>query len=277
MTRRNTDTEPGAPAPDKDGIALVVGGSSGIGLETALTLAERGHRVVVAARDTARLGRAGDAAAGRGLTLETHPVDVTNAASVTSLFGHVESLGSLEICVNTAGRNLSRRLVAPPRSPGEPWRQHPEEEWREVVDLSLHGTFLVGRSAAGLMAQQGGGGVLVNVASSTWSGSWGQSAYAAAKAAVVSLTRSWALELADQGIRVVCVAPGVVEGQALEDKGRDNPRHARFMQSLRDHVPLRRFALESEIAEAVLYATSNTYTTGTTLEVHGGGFPARIT
>ncbi|WAL63552.1 SDR family oxidoreductase [Amycolatopsis cynarae] len=258
-----------------DGVTLVVGGSGGIGLATARELAGAGRPVVAAARPSRRLDELARSAQREGCPLRTLPVDVTSASSVAELFARLDGT-PLTACVHTAGRNLSRRLLVPPEEDGQDWRTHPEQEWRDIVDLCLTGTFLVGRAAAKAFARQGTGGVLVTVASSTWPGSWGQSAYSAAKAGVVSLTRSWALELGEYGIRVVCVAPGVVDGEALRAKCASRPRHAAYLERLRRHVPLGRFAAEHEVAAAIVHAIDNEYLTGTVLEVHGGGFPGRI-
>ncbi|WP_166350129.1 SDR family NAD(P)-dependent oxidoreductase [Phytoactinopolyspora limicola] len=263
--------------PQHQARALVVGGSRGIGAAVAQTLAEAGWPTTIAARRRTQLDHSIGQAAAQGRHLAAAEVDVTSPSSVARLFTDIAQGGPLGVCVMAAGRNLSKQLIRAPRHDGDAWSMHGTGEWQEIIDLCLTGTFLVGRHAALTMAQAGTPGVIVPIASSTWPGSWGQSAYAAAKAGVVSLTRSWALELAEFGVRVVAVAPGVVNGQALREKSADNPAHGRFIERLRHQVPLRRFAEESEIAAAVQHAVDNTYLTGTVLEVSGGGFPARIT
>ncbi|WP_210570540.1 SDR family NAD(P)-dependent oxidoreductase [Streptomyces sp. GESEQ-4] len=258
------------------GQAVVIGGSRGLGAAIAYALGAAGWATTVAARDTEQLERCRKEAAERGVELATAQVDTLGPADVRRLFTDLAQRGQLDVCVMAAGRNLSQRLLRPPRQAGGAWSAHGIEEWHATVDLNLTGTFLAGREAALTMAQAGTGGVLVPVVSCTWQGSWGQSAYAAAKAGVVSLTRSWALELGEFGIRVVAVAPGVVDGAALREKGARHPAHARYMERLREQVPLRRFAAEHEVAETVLHAVTNQYLTGTVIEVAGGGFPARI-
>jgi 3-oxoacyl-[acyl-carrier protein] reductase len=258
------------------GQALVIGGSRGLGAAIASALAADGRPTTVAARDTEQLERCRKQAAERGVELSTAQVDTVSPESVSRLFAELAHRGELDVCVMAAGRNLSRPLLRPPREPGGAWTAHGVEEWRETVELNLTGTFLAGREAALTMARSGTRGVLVPIVSCTWPGSWGQSAYAAAKAGVVSLTRSWAVELGELGIRVVAVAPGVVDGAALREKCERLPAHARYMERLRQQVPLRRFAAEHEIAGAVVHAVANQYLTGTVLEVAGGGFPARI-
>ncbi|NIH82771.1 SDR family NAD(P)-dependent oxidoreductase [Amycolatopsis viridis] len=268
----------GVPVPPgTSGSVLVVGGSSGIGLATALLLAEAGRRVLVAARGGERLAEVAEIAERKKLPLETRVVDVRSERSVDALFAALDEAGEpVTACVNTAGRNLSRRLLVPPGDDGGQWLAHSERDWQDTLDLNLTGTFRVARAAALLFARQRRGGVIVTVASSTWRGSWGQPAYAAAKAGIVSLTRSLALELADHGIRVVCVAPGVIDGAALRDKCARKPAHAAHMARLRERIPLRRFATESEVARTIVHAIDNEYLTGNVLEVDGGGFPGRI-
>ncbi|PJE94912.1 3-ketoacyl-ACP reductase [Streptomyces carminius] len=276
-----TTPAPGARPPERrperePRRAVVVGGSRGIGAAVALRFAAEGLDTAVAARDPEQLNGLRDHARELGLGLTVHQVDVRSAESVDGLFAALTEGGGVDVCVNAAGRNLSRRLISPPRDGSRTWRTHGEQDWRDVVDLCLTGTFLVGRAAAAAMAAAGRGGVIVPVVSCTWRGSWGQSAYAAAKAGVVSLTRSWALELGEYGIRVVAIAPGVVDGAALREKCAAVPAHAAFMDRLRAQVPLGRFADESEVAETALHAVRNTYLTGTVLDVDGGGFPGRV-
>lgn len=258
------------------GQALVIGGSRGLGAAVAYALAEAGWPTTVAARDTGQLENCRKRAAERGVELATAQADTVSAESVRRLFAGLADKGELDVCVMAAGRNLSQRLLRPPGQPGERWTGHGVDEWRDTVELNLTGTFLAGRQAALTMAEAGTRGVLIPVVSCTWQGSWGQSAYAAAKAGVVSLTRSWALELGEFGIRVVAVAPGVVEGVALHEKCERYPAHARYMERLRRQIPLRRFAAEHEVADAVLHAVTNQYLTGTVFEIAGGGFPARL-
>lgn len=260
------------PRADSDrgpGLAVVVGGSRGIGLATACALAEAGWPTRVVARDRLGLDAASERAAHLGIHLETRQADATDPDQVRSALDPGDR--PLTVCVAAVGKNLSRRLITAGRG-GKPVRTHPLEEWDSVLEANLTSAFVVAREAAEVMVGQQEPAVLVTVGSATWRGAWGQSAYAACKAALVSLTRSWALELAEHDIRVVGVAPGVVQGQALRDTCAARPRHAEFMHELRQRVPLQRFAEEGEIAQAVLQLVANDYINGTVLEVHGGGF-----
>lgn len=113
-----------------------------------------------------------------------------------------------------------------------------------MVTSLLTGTFLVGRHAAQAMLTAGTPGAIVNISSTVRHGAYGQSAYCAAKSGVEALTRTWATELGEYGIRVSAVAPGVIDGEALRRRSAANERHAAYMSDLRRHVPLRRWCDE---------------------------------
>lgn len=257
------------PAGETRELAVVVGASRGIGLMIARSLARSGRMVRVVARDAERVEAAAAELRAEGLEVEARVADATSADEVARAL--VPAPGQrLTVCVAATGRNLSRSLLSTDRNSGAV-RVHGLDEWESTITTNLTTTFLVGRAAAQVMAATPGPGVIVTIASASWRGSRGQAAYAAAKAGVVSLTRSWAKELAGWDIRVVGVAPGVVDGAALREKCAARPRHAAFMEGLREQVPLGRFAQEEEIAATVLHAVENEYINGTTLEVDGGG------
>ncbi|MFF3559182.1 SDR family NAD(P)-dependent oxidoreductase [Streptomyces sp. NPDC002574] len=261
------------------GTALVTGGSRGLGAAVARRLAAEGRHTVICGRDRDSLELCVKQAARDGLTLHAVPADVTDEASVAALFARLaEDAPPLALCVNNAGHNFSRRLVSvrdggdgtPLLSP------HPLADFEDTVRLLLTGTFLVGRHAAQAMLAAGTQGVVVNISSTVRHGAYGQSAYCAAKAGVESLTRTWAVELGEYGIRVVAVAPGVLDGEALRRRTAASPRHAAYMDDLLRHVPLGRWCDEQDVADAVVFAADNPSLTGTVLEVDGGGLPARV-
>ena len=268
----STNPDPGAAR----GLALVTGGSRGLGLAIARHLAGTGWDVVIAARDQKALDAAADEAAADGLKLHPAPADVTSEASVAGLFEDLAGRGPLRLCVNNAGRNFNHQLVRVAGADRSELRSHPADAWERVIGLCLTGVFLVGRHAAAAMLAAGTPGVIVNISSTVRSGSYGQSAYAAAKAGVESLTRTWAVELGEYGIRVVAVAAGVLDGATLRERSAANPRHAAYMERLRRQVPLQRWCAENDIATTVAFAADNPSLTGTVLEVDGGGLPKRV-
>ncbi|MFD3330833.1 SDR family NAD(P)-dependent oxidoreductase [Streptomyces sp. NPDC058701] len=273
----------GARSVKERGNALVTGGSRGLGLALAKNLSKNGWRTTIASRDPAELARAGANASDEGIDLRTAQVDVTSEQSVCDLFDRLAEDGPVELCVNNAGKNLSQLLVRPisggagTDSEAEEAVRHSLEAWDEIIRLCLTGVFLVGREAAASMIRSGVPGVIVNITSAVRGGAYGQSAYTASKAGVVALTRTWAYELSRYGIRVAAVSPGVIDGEALRAKVASDPAHARYMERLRETVPLGRWALESEIADAVRFVADNGYISGSVLDIDGGGLAGRIT
>lgn len=234
---------------------------------------------MICGRDPDSLDAAVKAAADDGIALHAVRADVTDEDSVAGLFDHLAvEAPPLGLCVNNAGNNFSRRLVSVRERPDGPplLSPHPLEDFERVVTSLLTGTFLVGRHAAQAMLAAGTPGAIVNISSTVRRGAYGQSAYCAAKSGVEALTRTWATELGEYGIRVSAVAPGVVDGEALRRRSAASERHAAYMADLRRHVPLRRWCDERDVAEAVAFAADNPSVTGTVLEVDAGGLPARV-
>ncbi|MGW4255021.1 SDR family NAD(P)-dependent oxidoreductase [Streptomyces californicus] len=261
------------------GAALVTGGSRGLGSAIARHLAGAGWHTVICGRDPDSLDAAVKAAADDGIALHAVRADVTDEESVAGLFDHLAvEAPPLGLCVNNAGNNFSRRLVSVRERPDGPplLSPHPLEDFERVVTSLLTGTFLVGRHAAQAMLAAGTPGAIVNISSTVRRGAYGQSAYCAAKSGVEALTRTWATELGEYGIRVSAVAPGVVDGEALRRRSAASERHAAYMADLRRHVPLRRWCDERDVAEAVAFAADNPSVTGTVLEIDAGGLPARV-
>lgn len=253
------------------GSALVVGGSRGIGRAVALRLAETGRTVVVAGRSTARLETVRNEAADLGLDLRTATMDAEDEGSVARVVAEICRDRAPDVLVNAVGQNLSSTLVQAPRQ-GQVGR-HGLDPFVTHLLVNTVPAFLCTREVVAALVAAGRGGVVVNVSSAVHEGAYGQSAYAAGKAALNALTRTWALELARYGIRVVGVAPGVVEGQALTAACLVSERHRSFMTALRERIPARRFAREDEVADAVVFCVGNEYLSGTTLRLDGGGLP----
>jgi NAD(P)-dependent dehydrogenase (short-subunit alcohol dehydrogenase family) len=238
--------------------ALVTGASSGLGQHFARVLAAAGARVVLAAR---RLDRLRELQAEiRGAGGEAWPValDVTDRASVARAFEEGEAaVGPITILVNNAGVPS-----------GSFFAKTSEQEWRDVMAVNLDGVFRVGQEAARRMAAHGGGGSIVNIASILGFGALKSlSAYAASKAAVVSLTKSMALELARDRIRVNAIAPGyfatdINAGFLASEAGR----------RLLSRVPMGRAGELSELDGPVLLLASDagSFMTGSVITVDGG-------
>jgi NAD(P)-dependent dehydrogenase (short-subunit alcohol dehydrogenase family) len=238
--------------------ALVTGASRGIGRQAALTLAAAGAAVVLAARSkedlaevaaAARRAGAPDAVVAVADVLDEEAVEAAVAAAV-------DATGRLDVVVNVAGGQGFTAYVADTRTEG----------WDKVLGLNLRSVF-VGCKAA--MAHLPPGGSIVNVASiAGFTASPGLAAYGAAKAGVVALTRTLAVEAAPQGVRVNCLAPGWVRTELTRRMWSD-PETSRALVA---QIPMGRWADVEELAGPLLLLASDagSYITGATLVVDGG-------
>jgi 3-oxoacyl-[acyl-carrier protein] reductase len=247
--------------PDLTGrIALVTGASRGIGEACAYALADAGATVLVNAReeneDTARVCHTIRSAGG---TSEVSLFDVADSAQVKQAFAAIaEKHGRLHILVNNAGRRVDALAL-----------RMSDEQWRQSLAINLDGVFFCCREALGLMRAEGGS--IVNISSvAAFAGSAGQANYSAAKAGVIGLTRSLALEYGGRNIRVNAVVPGIIE-TAMTGNIKEALREQMLAQ-----IPVRRFGRPEEVASAVLFLASQdaSYISGATLHVNGGGYPA---
>jgi 3-oxoacyl-[acyl-carrier protein] reductase len=241
-------------------VALITGAARGIGLACAKALYGAGAEVVLAdiafGAECAAFLQEAEAAGGRAAALS---LDITDSAAVAGAFAELgKQAGRLDILVNNAGRRVDALALA-----------MKDEQWRQALAVNLDGVFYCCRAALKLMRQ--GGGSIVNVSSvAAFAGSVGQANYAAAKAGVLGLTRSLALEYGSRGIRVNCVVPGVIETAMTGDLKPE------FREELLSRIPLRRLGQPEEVARAVLFLASPaaSYITGACLHVNGGGYPA---
>jgi len=259
-------------------VAIVTGGACGLGKAVCEGLAEVGAKVVLAdvngqgaQKAVAELKNKFE---GKYITATT---DVTSKSSVDAMIKTaLDAFGSIDILVNNAGINIPRLLVDPAGK-----EELTEEIWDKVVLVNQKGLFLCAQAAARVMIQSGRGGVIINMASeSGMEGSEGQSVYAATKAAVYNLTRSWAKELGKQDVRVVGVAPGILEATALRSDEYERALaytrgitveelHRRYKEAA---IPLGRSGKLSEIASTVCFLASERagYIHGTVINVSGG-------
>ena len=241
-------------------VAVVTGGGSGLGRALAVELAKLGAAVTVAGRRPEPLAETValiEQQGGRGLA---QPTDVRDPDAVDALVAAtIASFGRVDMLVNNAAGNFVVR--AEDLSPNG---------WRAVVSIVLDGSFLCSRAAGRRMIDQGEAGAILSViASYAWTGGPGTVHSAAAKAGVVALTRTLAVEWASYGIRVNCICPGPTDtegaGAALWPTEEDRARVAAT-------VPLGRLATPEEVAAwgAALLSPHAGYITGETLTIDGG-------
>ncbi len=232
---------------------LVTGGASGIGAAIVARFLEEGSRVAVIDRDPA---------ANRALA-QRHPslaavleADVSNAAAVAGAFAKIDGVfGGLDVAINNAGISIRHDFL-----------DITPEEWRRVMGVDLDGVFYVAQQAARRMLA-GGGGVILNMGSTSGMNGYPRYAdYDAAKAGVIELTRTMALELAPK-IRVVCVCPGYVWTPMQEAE-----YTAEMKAAVDAKIPLRRHAKPEEIAALYAFLASDEapYITGHPVIIDGG-------
>jgi 3-oxoacyl-[acyl-carrier protein] reductase len=241
---------------------LVTGGARGLGRTFAFDLAGAGARVGVCDIDEEALASCRADAAAAGLTIWSHQADVSDEASVERLFSaFVTEAGGIDAVVNNAGLNRDGLLV---RKKDDAVEKLSLARWQAVIDVDLTGVFLCAREAAYHMVSRRNGGVIVSISSLSWKGNVGQTNYSAAKAGVVAMTRTWAMELARYGIRAVAIAPGLTATEMAEAMPEDARRR------LTDDIPLRRMASPAEVGLAVRLAIENDLLTGRVIPVDGG-------
>ena len=236
-------------------VALVTGSSRGIGAATATLLAREGWAVCINYLEQREKAEA----LVRGLREEgcvamCLQADVADRSQVRDMVRAVEdSLGSVTLLVNNAG--IARQ---------QQFQDVDPETWNRILSVNLGGCFNCCQAVIGPMLRAHSG-CIVNI-SSIW-GSHGascESAYSSSKHAIIGLTRSLAAEFAPSGIRVNCVAPGVIETDMIQALGPDT------LSVLREEMPFRRFGTPEEVALSVLHLVRAEYITGQVLTVDGG-------
>jgi NAD(P)-dependent dehydrogenase (short-subunit alcohol dehydrogenase family) len=239
-------------------VALVTGAGSGLGRQFAVTLAEAGATVALAARRREKLAETAARIEDIGGQSMTVDLDVTDARSVTSCVRNVTSeLGAPDILVNNAG--IARQAFITDTS---------EEDWDAVMDTNLKGVFMVAQAVAKEMIRAEKGGSIINIASILGIGvSKALASYIAAKAGVINLTKAMALEWTRANIRVNAIAPGYFVTE-INQEAFDQGAHELVKQA----VPMGRVGEMAEISGPLLLLASDagSYMTGSVLTVDGG-------
>ncbi len=238
-------------------VALVTGGSQGIGESISKALGEAGAHVVVAARTEERAAAVAQAITSSGGKAEALRLDVGDPASVSAAFkAVVEKHGKLDILVNNAGITDDGLIL-----------RMSKESWDKVIATDLTGVFLCAQEAAKVMLKKRVPGRIVNITSVVGlMGNPGQTNYAAAKAGVVGFTKALAREIGSRGITVNAVAPGYVETPMTDALSEEQKK------ALVGQIVLGRLGTADDVAAAVVYLASDAaaYVTGTCLNVSGG-------
>lgn len=234
-------------------VAIVTGASRGIGAAIVKKLAEEGAQVFACARSIESCEGA----------VMCQKVDVSNAEQVDACVkAAVEKFGKVDILVNNAGITKDGLLM-----------RMSDDDWNQVLDINLKGTFLFTRAVARPMMKNKGadgaqlGGSIINITSVVGiTGNAGQANYTASKGGVIALTKTTAKELGSRNIRCNAIAPGFIESKMTEGLSDE------IKKSYLDSVPLKRFGKVEDVAKAVVWLASDesSYVTGQILSVNGG-------
>jgi 3-oxoacyl-[acyl-carrier protein] reductase len=237
-------------------VAIVTGGTRGIGLAIGRLLAEDGASVVVSGRDAARLDAAVKELESLGAPAMAVAADAAKREDADRLVEATrERFGRIDVLVNNAGITRDQLLV-----------RMKDDDWDQVLDTNLRGVFLMTRAVGKVMMRQKSGRI-INIASTAGAmGNPGQVNYSAAKAGVIGLTKAAGRELAHWNILVNAVAPGLIE----TDMAASIPAEAR--EAMLQQVPLKRIGQGREVAEVVRFLAGDgaSYITGQTIHVNGG-------
>lgn len=245
-----------APGLFKGQVALITGGGSGIGLAIAHELGALGATVAICGRDPAKLESAQAQLEAEGISCLAQSCDIREPEQVQSLVETVRTRTErIDFLVNNAGGQFP-----------SPVEQMSYKGWRAVIDNNLNGTFLVTKTVAEQAMLPRGEGRVVMIVANMWRGFPGMAHTGAARAGVVNLTQSLAVEWADRGILVNAVAPGIIRSS-----GTDRYPPALMEQAVRS-TPLKRMGTVEEVAHAVSYLLSpaGSWITGETICVDGG-------
>lgn len=236
-------------------VALITGGARGIGKECVLKFADNGFRIAIIynASVEAACELINELNSGGELIAVAIKANVANSIEVNEAVEQtVKIFGRIDVIVNNAGVSLFKILM-----------DTTNEEWRRIMSTDLDGAFYVSRAALPHMLDSGG--AIVNV-SSIWGirGASGETAYSAAKAGLIGLSKALAKELAYNRIRVNCVAPGVTDTDMMKDYSDVE------IGDILERIPSGRMASPREIADAIYFMAVTEYITGEVLEIDGG-------
>ena len=238
-------------------VAIVTGGSRGIGAEVGGRLAEDGAAVVVSGRDGERLQRTVHEWEAQGRAVLGVVADAANREDCERLVSTTrQHFGRIDVLINNAGVTRDQLLV-----------RMTDEDWDRVIEVNLRSAFLMTRAVSKALVRQKSGGRVINITSTAGAmGNAGQVNYSAAKAGLIGFTKAAARELAHWSILVNAVAPGLIETDMTKDLS------ATAREALLAQVPLKRSGTAREVAEMVRFLAGDgaTYVTGQVFHVNGG-------
>lgn len=242
-------------------VALITGGTEGMGYSTAKLFLEEGARVVITGRSKEKGARAVKSLKKLG-SVRFVQGDVSRASDARRMVETAaKAFGRIDILFNNAGVYLEK--LAEDTS---------EEEWDRVLDINLKGTFLVTKFAIPYMKRQQSGAIINNSSDAGLVGNRSCPAYCASKGALTIMSKAMALDYAKYGIRVNTVNPGCIDTPMLAQEARASGDAKRYMRRTREDHPIGRVGTPEEVAHAVLFLASEEagFVTGAALSIDGG-------
>ncbi|WP_249871742.1 3-oxoacyl-ACP reductase FabG [Oceanobacillus saliphilus] len=237
-------------------VAIITGAANGIGLQAARIFAGEGAKVIIADYDQTKGEQSEKDLIAEGFECKFIQVNIASKESVDSLADQVmEEFGRIDILVNNAG--ITRDAMLSKMS---------LEQFQQVIDVNLTGVFNCTKAVLPTMVEQGKGKIISTSSVSGVYGNVGQTNYAAAKAGIIGMTKSWAKELARNGINVNAVVPGFTETSMVEAVPE------KVIEQMKEKIPMQRLGRPEDIANAYLYLASDEsdYVNGHALHVDGG-------
>lgn len=239
----------------KDKVTIITGGASGIGLAACERFLEEGAKVVMADVNEAAAQKHVQQLKQLG-KISFFQLDVTNKANVTNLVNDtLERFGRIDVLINNAGITADATLL-----------KMDEEQFDRVLDVNVKGVFHCTQAVVPVMIEQGKGKIINTSSVSGVYGNFGQTNYAASKAAVIGMTKSWAKELGRKGINVNAVAPGFTKTSMVEKMPE------KIVEQMLSIIPIQKLGMPRDIANAYLFLASDEadYVHGHVLHVDGG-------
>ncbi|HCL68784.1 MAG TPA: short chain dehydrogenase [Gammaproteobacteria bacterium] len=246
-----------------DKVVVITGGAQGLGLATAIRLAPKKAHIALIDMNPHQLAEAKDAIESAVTSVSTWVCDVSDEEAVDEVFTEIaKQNGRLDAVVNNAG--ITRDALLLKVKDGTVEKRMSFNDWQQVVDVNLTGTFLCGRAAATEMVKASNGGCIINISSVSRHGNMGQTNYTATKAGVAAMAVTWAKELARQGIRCVAIAPGYIGTEMVLNMKPE------ALEKIAAGIPAGRLGQPNEIAQTVEFILENDYINGRVIEIDGG-------
>lgn len=243
----------------KGKVAVITGGNGGIGFGMATGLASAGATIVIAARDTQKSVAAVAKLESIGASALAVGVDVTDEASCKNLIAQVvERCGHIDILANNAGINIRKQP-----------QQYSFDEWKAIIDINLHGAFLLSREVYPHMAKQGGGKIINTGSMTSIFGAPFAAAYSASKGGIVQLTQALACAWAKDNIQVNAVLPGWIDTNLTIQARKDVPT---LHESVLKRTPAGRWGRPDDLSGVAVFLASaaSDFVTGAAIPIDGG-------